>query len=505
MSHLEDSSVPAIRRRMVGQGFNGDGRYVLYWMTAFRRTRFNFALQRAVELANRLSKPLLVLEALRCDYRWASVRHHQFIIEGMAANAVALEASRAGWLTFLEPRPGCGRGLLAQLAKSACAIVADEAPVFFLARMVEATYERHGLAMELVDSNGLLPLRAASKVFSRAYDLRRFLHKNLAAHLVEMPHPDPLDDLQVPSSETLSAESLRLGESHLEGVCSLAALRNPAALASSVPVNASCGAGVVAGGAFAARRLLDDFVSGRLDRYVVERNNLDRRQTSEISPHLHYGHISVHEVLAAIADREKWSPLHIAPGGKGQRLGWWGMNEACETFLDQLVTWRELGFNMAWQNPDYACYSTLPAWAQQTMADHQNDERETLYSLSELDEARTGDELWNAAQRELRRDGRIHNYLRMLWGKKILEWSPTPQVAAEVMIELNNRYALDGRDPNSYSGIYWCLGRYDRAWGPERPIFGKIRYMSSANTRRKLRVGGYLARYSETAQRGANL
>jgi deoxyribodipyrimidine photo-lyase len=127
----------------------------------------------------------------------------------------------------------------------------------------------------------------------------------------------------------------------------------------------------------------------------------------------------------------------------------------------------------------------------------QGDEREVLYDLRELERAETGDPIWNAAQRELLRDGRIHNYLRMLWGKKILEWSPSPRVALERMIELNNRYAVDGRDPSSYSGIFWCLGRYDRAWGPERPVYGKVRYMSSANTRRKMRVEGYLRELGE--------
>nr|MDP2470114.1 hypothetical protein [Candidatus Palauibacterales bacterium] len=136
-------------------------------------------------------------------------------------------------------------------------------------------------------------------------------------------------------------------------------------------------------------------------------------------------------------------------------------------------------------------------WALETLEKHAVDARPYLYDLQQLDAASTHDELWNAAQRQLLRDGRIHNYLRMLWGKKILEWTASPREAARVMIELNNRYAIDGRDPNSYSGIFWCLGRYDRPWGPERPVFGKIRYMSSTNTARKLRIGEYVARYAE--------
>jgi deoxyribodipyrimidine photo-lyase len=171
------------------------------------------------------------------------------------------------------------------------------------------------------------------------------------------------------------------------------------------------------------------------------------------------------------------------------------MSEAAEGFLDELITWRELGFNMCWQNPDYDQYESLPAWAQATLADHETDIRHHAYSRDEFEQAATHDELWNAAQNQLLTEGRMHNYLRMLWGKKIFEWSATPRDALDTMIDLNNRYALDGRDPNSYSGIFWVLGRYDRAWGPERPIFGKIRYMTSENTARKVRVRDFIEKY----------
>jgi deoxyribodipyrimidine photo-lyase len=160
------------------------------------------------------------------------------------------------------------------------------------------------------------------------------------------------------------------------------------------------------------------------------------------------------------------------------------------------VTWRELGYNMCTRRDDFDRYESLPDWARETLADHAADDRDYVYSLEQFESAQTHDRLWNAAQTQLAQEGRLHNYLRMLWGKKILEWTAAPQDALAVMIELNNKYALDGRDPNSYSGIFWVLGRYDRAWGPERPIFGKIRYMSSENTARKLRVKEYLERYA---------
>ena len=172
--------------------------------------------------------------------------------------------------------------------------------------------------------------------------------------------------------------------------------------------------------------------------------------------------------------------------------GFWNAGPAAEAFLDQLCTWREIGFNMCQREPNYDRYESLPAWARKTLADHEADPRPKLYSFEELEQGRTYDQLWNAAQMQLVREGRIHNYLRMVWGKRFLEWTPNAQVALEWMLELNNKYALDGRDPNSYSGIFWVLGRYDRAWGPERPIFGKIRYMTSENTAKKVKVKEYV-------------
>ena len=172
------------------------------------------------------------------------------------------------------------------------------------------------------------------------------------------------------------------------------------------------------------------------------------------------------------------------------------MGEAAEAFLDELVTWRELGFNFTSQRDDYDQYESLPEWARKSLEKHAPDARSHVYSLDEFAEGETHDRVWNAAQRQLRETGVMQNYLRMLWGKKVLEWSRTPQEAMAILIELNNRYALDGRNPNSYSGISWVLGRYDRPWAPERDVYGVIRYMSSDNTVRKLKMKGYLAEWA---------
>jgi deoxyribodipyrimidine photo-lyase len=186
--------------------------------------------------------------------------------------------------------------------------------------------------------------------------------------------------------------------------------------------------------------------------------------------------------------------------GRAHRV--WGLSQATEAFLDQVVIWRELGLNFCHTRNDYDQFESLPEWALKTLRLHARDQRSHVYTLEKFERAKTHDPLWNAAQTQLVREGRIHNYLRMLWGKKILEWARSPTKALEIMVELNNKYAIDGRDPNSYNGIFWCLGRYDRPWGPERPVFGTVRYMSSENTARKFNIREYVREYSSSSYEG---
>jgi len=258
----------------------------------------------------------------------------------------------------------------------------------------------------------------------------------------------------------------------------------------------------VSGGSRAAREMLDKFINEKLGNYVEERNQPDVDIPSGLSPYLHWGQISSHEIFAKLVEHEKWSPARLSSDTKGQRSGWWGMGKNAEAFLDQFITWREVGYNFCALRDDYDQYNSLPDWAKTTLEAHLDDAREYVYSQDEFENANTHDELWNAAQVQLVQEGRIHNYLRMLWAKKILEWTESPQQAIKIMIHLNNKYGLDGRNPNSYSGIFWCLGRYDRPW-QERGIFGKIRYMSSKNTARKVRVRDFIKRYAPSGSERA--
>jgi deoxyribodipyrimidine photo-lyase len=262
-----------------------------------------------------------------------------------------------------------------------------------------------------------------------------------------------------------------------------------------LPIDHKVGPSFLRGGHAAGRKTLESFMKSKLDRYGEDRNEPDVDGASGLSPYLHFGHVGAHEVWHELIVREKWKPSSLKKVN-GSREGFWGMSPAAESFLDEVLTWRELGYNQCVARPTvYDQYEGLPDFAQKTLKDHAGDKRPHVYSRAELEQAQTHDKLWNAAQTQLVREGRMHNYLRMLWGKKVLEWSPTPRDALAHLIELNNKYALDGRNPNSYSGIFWVLGRFDRAWGPEREIFGKVRYMSSDNTARKLSVTKYLKRY----------
>ena len=493
------NSVPKIRIR-TGNSLPvlQDGDFILYWMIASRRATWNFALDRAVEWTEKLQKPLVVLEALRCGYPWASDRIHRFVLDGMAENACWFERMEVLYYPYLEPTPNAGKGLLATLASRACVVVTDEFPCFFLPHMVASAARQAPVLMEVVDSNGLLPLRQAEQPFPTAFAFRRFLQRELPQHLGEFPKANPLLNARLPKATVIPPEILKRWPK-----------ASPRLLNSGDRVLAGMSLDheihpvvTTRGGSTPAQALLREFLRNKLASYAEARNEPGQNATSELSPYLHFGHISVHQIFSEITGQEGWSPDHLALRSTGSRTGWWGLSKATEACLDQGVIWRELGLNFCHTRNDYDQFESLPAWALKTLRLHARDQRSHLYTLEKFERAKTHDPLWNAAQTQLVREGRIHNYLRMLWGKKILEWTRSATKALEIMVQLNNKYALDGRDPNSYNGIFWCLGRYDRPWGPERPVFGTVRYMSSENTARKFNIREYVRKYSSSSHEG---
>lgn len=469
---------------------NGD--YVLYWMIANRRLTYNYSLQRTVEWATKLGKPILILEALNVDYEWASVRIHRFVVQGMADHREAAAKAKVSYLPYVEPQKGAGSGMLKALADKACVVVTDDFPCFFLPQMVKAAAAKINIKMEAVDSNGIYPLRDTDRVFTKAFSFRNHLQKTITPYLTELPVRNPLATKKLVKQDCIPKTILKKWPAATDTI-----LKATSESFVDLPIDQSIGPAVIDGGPIAAKQTCRDFLKHKLHRYADDRNQPDTDPSSGLSAYLHFGHISSHDVFAQLVADEEWTvdQLNDVKQTKGSRQGWWNMSAAAEAFLDQLITWREIGYNMcAWTN-DFDQFQSLPDFAQKTLREHATDLRPYVYSYEQFRDSKTHDDIWNAAQNQLVTEGRMHNYLRMLWGKKILEWSPTPQDAIETMIDLNNRYAVDGRNPNSYSGIFWVLGRYDRAWGPEREIFGKIRFMSSDSTRRKLKLKAYLKQF----------
>lgn len=489
---MEESNIgriPAPRLRVLDDRQpREDGVFVAYWMTAARRLRWNFALERAIGWACALKRPLVIVEVLGCGGRWDCDRHHCFVLQGMRDNKRQAAGLPALYYPYVESKPGECRGLFRAISDMACVVVTDDYPI--VSPTVASVDPRVPVRVEKVDSNGLLPLRSADRAFATAYAFRRFLQQVLRQHLLTAPKANPFAKVELPRLTSMPAPIPRRWPAASERL-----LAGDLSALAALPIDHGVPPVSTVGGPLAARTRWRRFLSTQLVSYPRLRNQPQADATSRLGPYLHFGHISAHELFHTLASNEGWAPVKLAGKASGSRAGWWGMSEAAEIFLDQLVTWRELGLNFCEHRPDYADYQSLPAWAKDTLAKHQKDKRPYIYSIEEFGSASTHDPLWNAAQLQLVTEGHIHNYLRMLWGKKILQWTPSPQEALHIMIELNNRYALDGQDPNSYSGIFWTVGRYDRPWGPERPIFGTVRYMSSQNTAHKVRVREYIDRY----------
>lgn len=226
------------------------------------------------------------------------------------------------------------------------------------------------------------------------------------------------------------------------------------------------------GGTTAAKRHLYDFLEHKLHRYSVERNDPNSNAISNLSPYLHFGQISPLYVALKALDTDE---------------------EACESFLEELVVRRELAINFAYYNPNYDSYSGLPAWAKRTLDHHRRDRREVIHERADFEKANTHDKYWNAAQREMLSSGKMHGYMRMYWGKKIMEWTESPEEAFKIALYLNNKYELDGRDPNGFTGVSWCFGKHDRPWA-ERAIFGNIRYMNENGLKRKFDADKYASK-----------
>lgn len=469
---------------------NEDAKFVVYWMQINRRFEYNYALEYAVELANELKKPLLIYEGLSSSYPWASDRFHSFILDGMIEHEMLSKKEKFNYFNYVEKESNDGKGLIYDLVRDASVLVSDDYPVFIINEHNKRVASKIKIPFHVVDSNGIIPFSKTQKAPFTAFHFRKIIQKEFAECYHLFPVMKPLDLLE--NKEPIQLENEFLNKFHSVNLSQISVEE----LISQISIDHSVKRINEKGTREEALKRYKDFISKKIYSYNGKRNHPDQLATSRMSGYLHFGKISVYDMIEMILINYKsnWNP-HLLSYQNGQSGNFYQLPESIESFFDELITWREVGFHYAHHTQNYDSYDSLPDWAKKTLEDHESDKREFIYSLDEFENAKTHDAIWNAAQRELVMEGRIHNYLRMLWGKKILEWTPNAKVALDIMIHLNNKYAIDGRDPNSYSGIFWVLGRFDRAWA-ERPIFGKIRYMSSEQTKKKVELKNYLKKYS---------
>ncbi len=429
------------------------GRYVLYWMQQSQRARFNPALEYAISSANELALPVVTVFGLHAGYPEANERHFAFMIEGLAeVHAELRERGIRFVMRLLPPDEAC-----LALASRAALVVCDRGYLRHQKRWRENVAREAGRRVVQVEGDVVVPVERVS-------DKREYAARTLRPKIARLA-----ERYEAGLSERRPAKSsLRLG------LDSDADPSDAGALLARLDVDRSVGrVERFRGGGAEARRRLGQFLRSGLHGYAGARNDPADPQCSNLSPYLHFGQISPVEIVRK---------TRAAKSGSGEDRA---------AFLEELVVRRELAVNFVHFEPDYDRYRCLPEWARDSLAEHRDDPREHVYTRRELERARTHDRCWNAAMTEMLVTGYMHNHMRMYWGKKIIEWTNTPEHAYRTALALNNRYFIDGRDPGSYAGVGWLFGLHDRAWS-ERPVFGKVRYMNAGGLQRKFDIDAYV-------------
>ncbi|MGA1795665.1 MAG: deoxyribodipyrimidine photo-lyase [bacterium] len=427
------------------------GRYVLYWMQASQRAEQNHALEFAIRQADKRRLPLLVFFGITPRFPDANERHYSFMLEGLREVQNSLR-ERGILMVIRLTSPEMGA---VELAKEASLVACDRGYLKIQREWRRYVADRVACPCMQVESDVVIPVEVASpKEEYAASTIRPKISRYLETFLVPVEEQNPKR-----SSLDLQVESLDLAD--IDRVLS------------GLDVDRSVGrVNTFHGGTREAQQRLDTFINGKLDRFHELRNDPTVDYLSHMSPYLHFGQISPLDIALKVRETE-------SPGR--------------EAYLEELIIRRELAVNYVRYNDRYASFKGLPEWAQMTLLRHANDPREYAYTLDELEAAATHDPYWNAAQREMTITGKMHGYMRMYWGKKILEWCASPEEAFDRAVYLNNRYELDGRDPNGYAGVAWCLGKHDRPW-QERKIFGTVRYMNAKGLSRKFDADAYAGR-----------
>ncbi len=425
---------------------------MLYWMQQSQRAEMNHALEYAVQEANRLEQGVVVAFGLTDEYPEANLRHYTFMLEGLKETAQTLRKRNIR----LVLRRGAPPAVALELGREASLIVCDCGYLRHQRQWRQAVARGAACRVVQVESDLIVPVETAStKAEIGARTLRPRIHRQLPDFLKKPP----------PVVAGMPATGLKLDGMPVD---------SPAAVLQSLAIDRSVSpvSGRFRGGTSEAHRRFTEFLQNRLARYQQNHNQPQTDDISHMSPYLHFGQIS---------------PLYLAVEVTKSSAS----QAAKDAFLEEMVVRRELACNFTHFTANYDSYACLPGWAQQSLAEHRRDRREYRYSAARLENAETHDPYWNAAMREMACTGFMHNYMRMYWGKKILEWSRTPEEGFATTLALNNKYFLDGRDPNSYAGVAWVYGIHDRAW-PQRAIYGKVRSMMASGLERKCDIGAYV-------------
>ncbi len=428
------------------------GRCIVYWMQRAQRAVDNPALDKAIEIANALRLPVAVFFGLHPRYPNANERHYQFLIEGLQETRERCEARNVAFV--LRPYPNHDLLKFCDEVKPAL-VIGDENPMREPESWRRSATEKLRVPFWTVDADVIVPTKLFEKEEYAARTIRPKIHrvwdeylKPLANPVAEISWRDRKEQPPIDVAAILAALPLNR---------------------SAVPVKS------FRGGTAAGLRTLQTFINERLAHYDTARNLPHLRGTSDLSPYLHFGHVGPHTIALTVRESNAPSPAKNA-------------------FIEEMIVRRELAINYVARNSNYDTLAGCHAWARKSLDEHRNDQREYLYSLKQFEQAETHDPLWNAAQLEMVKRGKMHGYLRMYWAKKILEWTPAPEDAFAIAVELNDRYELDGRDPNGYTGIAWAMGaKHDRPWAPARKVFGMIRFMTASGCARKFDVNAYIS------------
>ncbi len=449
-----------------------DADRVVYWMQQAQRAEDNHALEFAVQCANDLELPLLVVFGLTDAYPEANLRHYTFLLEGLRDVAGGLDRRNIGFLV----QRGAPDAVALAHAERAARLVVDRGYLRHQVQWRRSVAEGAPCRVDQVETDVVVPIEVVSdKAEHAARTIRPKIHAQLDAFLVDLT-TTPLERDGTDLADRAATETADRFERLAVADAEAGELAGRLDIDTSVPAVSA----LYSGGTTQAKRVLREFLDTKFMGYEAHRNQPQTDYVSHMSKYLHFGHVS---------------PIYVAR----RALETGAPQTEKESFLEELIVRRELAVNFVAFTPDYDAWSCLPAWARASLIEHADDPREYVYDEAELVAARTHDPYWNAAMREMVHTGYMHNYMRMYWGKKILEWTADPQHAFERTLRLNNRYFLDGRDPNSYAGVAWCYGIHDRGW-TERPIFGKTRYMNANGLRRKADPEAYVAKVDRVVE-----